>query len=93
MFDFQTEETIPISQLPILLPSRPHISTVWRWIKRGCRGVHLETILIGGKHFTSKEALKRFVDATSRDGGVVDSGHRSDTTMCHANLELDEAGL
>ncbi|MBA4106830.1 MAG: hypothetical protein C0485_13840 [Pirellula sp.] len=45
------------------LPGRPHISTLHRWRMRGVRGVKLETCLIGGTRYTSKEALQDFVDA------------------------------
>lgn len=39
-----------------------HVSTVWRWALRGCRGHKLETQAVGWQRFTSVEALKRFVD-------------------------------
>ena len=93
MFDFQTEETIPIAELPKQLPSRPHISTVWRWIKRGCRGVRLETVLIGGKRFTSKEAVDRFVHATSQDSLLSEPIAAPGAKARQANAELDQAGL
>jgi hypothetical protein len=37
-----------------------HTSTLNRWIKIGLNGVRLETIFIGGRRWTSKEALERF---------------------------------
>ena len=71
------EELLSLSQAAKSLPSRPHPSTVWRWTKRGVRGVRLETIVIASRRFTSREALERFVAATT---AVVDG----DTTAQHS---------
>lgn len=49
MIDIQTETLVPINEIPSHVPGRTHIATCWRWIQRGCRGVKLETVLIGGK--------------------------------------------
>jgi hypothetical protein len=43
-------------QLPV---SRCH-QTVLFWIRSGCDGRKLESVKIGGRRFTSKEALDRF---------------------------------
>ena len=40
-------------------------TTVWRWATRGVRGVKLETMNIGARRFTSREAFERFVAATT----------------------------
>ncbi len=58
MIDLQTEQVIPIGQVPKRLPHRPHISTVYRWIAAG----GLETVRLGGRVFTSLEALERFAE-------------------------------
>jgi hypothetical protein len=42
-----------------------HVSTLWRWSFRGVRGIRLETVLIGGIRYTSREALERFVASTT----------------------------
>lgn len=39
----------------------PDISTLVRWALRGVRGRKLQTILVGGRRFTSAEAVARFV--------------------------------
>lgn len=42
-----------------------HVSywTIYGWARRECRGgITLETVRLGGKVFTSREALKRFAD-------------------------------
>jgi len=40
-------------------------ATVWRWAIKGCKGVRLETAIIGGIRYTSREALERFVVSTT----------------------------
>lgn len=70
MIDISSEQLIPIREVPRLLPlrrtgRRVHISAVYRWIKRGIRGVCLETVKIGGSTYTSTEALQRFTDHLS----------------------------
>lgn len=50
---------------PRHIPGRPHVSTVWRWMTRGCRGITLESIVCAGRRFTSLEAIERFVAATT----------------------------
>lgn len=58
MIDLQTEQIVPIGQVPKHLPHRPNLSTVYRWIGAGS----LETVKIGGRVFTSIEALERFAE-------------------------------
>lgn len=40
--------------------------TLFRWATKGCRGVVLESLCIGGTRCTSKEALQRFFDGVTR---------------------------
>ena len=42
-----------------------HVATLWRWAHRGVRGIRLESVMIGGIRYTSREALERFVAATT----------------------------
>ena len=44
---------------------RPNVSTVWRWAQRGVCGVTLETVLIGGRRYTSRVALQSFVERST----------------------------
>lgn len=39
---------------------RPHVSTLFRWTNKGCRGVILKSWQIGGTRCTSLEALNQF---------------------------------
>jgi len=38
-------------------------AVIFRWASRGCRGVVLESIRIGGGKFTSLQAIQRWLDA------------------------------
>lgn len=50
-----------------LLPGnqRPHLATLHRWCNRGIRGSKLESLRVGAKVFTSRQALTRFINRTS----------------------------
>jgi len=65
--DLRTEAVISFPDAAKVLPaaSRPSYATFWRWWRRGVRGVKLETLLIGGKRYTTAEAMQRFVAALS----------------------------
>jgi len=71
-FDPAVEPPIPLVQVSKLswLPRRRrgrkiHVSTVFRWMQQGIRGIRLEGVKIGGTCCTSEAALKRFFAALS----------------------------
>ncbi|NOT01036.1 MAG: DUF1580 domain-containing protein [Phycisphaerales bacterium] len=49
--------------LPPIGGKRVHASTIWRWARKGCRGVILETRRYGGRFVTTLESLDRFAKA------------------------------
>ncbi len=62
------EDVMTLTEATRILPRRRrrrpvNVSTLHRWATRGLRGVHLETIQVGGTKCTSREALQRFFDA------------------------------
>jgi hypothetical protein len=59
------ERLISLSEAAALLPGHPALSSLWRWHARGIRGTQLETVVIGGRRYTSREALERFMAATT----------------------------
>ena len=65
--DLQKEKVLTLCEaakdLPALNGRRPHSSSLWRWCRRGLRGVHLEYVRLGGRICTSSEALSRFANA------------------------------
>jgi hypothetical protein len=44
---------------------KPHVSTMWRWCLKGCKGVVLESICIGGKRFVTAASIDRFIEAST----------------------------
>jgi Protein of unknown function (DUF1580) len=71
---------IPLAQVPALLPPGPggnpvHVSTVWRWVRKGLpvpagERVRLEAVRLGGRLVTSIPALQRFAERlTGGNGG------------------------
>ncbi len=92
-------------------PGRPSSNAVWRWCRKGVRSrngqiVRLEHIRVGGRIFTTPEALQRFFQAVAQaDAGYFES---ASAPICHlalnqsvstekrlaaANKSLDEAGF
>jgi len=55
------ETLVSLAAAPKYFPGNPSQSAVQRWMRRGSRGAVLETILICGKRYTSKEAIARFL--------------------------------
>lgn len=77
------EELVPVTRAGQFCPSRPDPSTVCRWALKGARGIKLESIRVGGKVMTSKEAVQRFLAACN---ARVPS-------QSEADAELQAAGL
>ena len=65
MIDLSSETLLTFPQAAKFLPGNPHISTIHRWRLRGVRGCKLDTVLVGGRRFTSAEALERFAAHTT----------------------------
>jgi len=72
--DLLHEQLVAVAEIPKHLPKRVHVSTCHRWYVRGIRGRKLETVLIGGRRFTTREALHRFFKAISDS-----EAHQQDT--------------
>ncbi len=70
MIDRKCENLIPIARIAEherLWPEgrAPHRDTIARWARQGCRGVRLETVLLGGRRYSSLEAVERFITTLS----------------------------
>lgn len=97
MIDIQNENLLTMAQAAASLPNRPHLSTLWRWRKRGIGAVRLEVITIGGRVFTSAEALARFAEKTTAaaEGEPAPSrtGKQRQRAIEQAEKTLAEAGI
>lgn len=56
------EDVLSLSEAARILDV--HVATIHRWRTRGLSGIHLETLRVGGKVVTSREALTRFLAKT-----------------------------
>jgi uncharacterized protein DUF1580 len=78
-------------------PGNPSQATLHRWRLRGVRGVKLETVLVGGKRFTSFSALERFsravTSAAAGDPQAIRSPNRRESAMRRAQNELQRDGV
>jgi uncharacterized protein YcbX len=77
MIDHEKERLLSLGQAAKRLPKRSdmkpvHPNTVARWARDGLHGKILETILIGGRRFTSVEACQRFFERLSGDPTVAE---------------------
>ena len=84
--------------LPRIGGKRVHPSTLWRWCRKGIRGVRLEHIRLGHRICTSIEALNRFAQrlAEAEDIGPDRSGASTPTRPLpdrRAAIERAERGL
>ncbi|MDB5390219.1 MAG: hypothetical protein JWM11_5865, partial [Planctomycetaceae bacterium] len=78
-------------------PGRPIcIQTLHRWRLHGVRGAKIETCLIGGLRYTSKEAIARFVAAQNggdrSEVGTLTKSQRQRQSEA-ARRELAEMGV
>jgi len=62
------ESLIPMSTAGRHFPACVQRSTVERWVRRGVNGIKLETVRVGGKRFTTHEAITRFLHAQQSQG-------------------------
>ena len=75
---------------------RLSLATLHRWRLHGVRGVKLETLLIGGLRYTSREAIARFITAQNADDNpatpVITASQRRRQSEA-ARTELERAGI
>jgi hypothetical protein len=83
-------------------PPRPHPSTFVRWALKGIwvlngagkERVRLETVKIGGRRYTSRAALERFVARlTGAAAAQVIQARRRTAEYVRAGRELDREGI
>lgn len=67
MIDIRKEKLISFREAGEIVPGGPKCyATVRRWSKVGSNGKKLESTRIGGRIYTSKEALHRYLEATNK---------------------------
>jgi hypothetical protein len=96
--DLPSEKLLTITEATKRFPGRrPSTATIWRWLKAGCRGVVLESILIGGRRYTSTEAIDRFIVRTTAAAAGEQPAARTpkqrEQAVGAAERELEAAGI
>jgi hypothetical protein len=88
---------LSMTQAAKILPGRPNCSTMWRWWRRGIHGHKLETVLIGGRRYTSRAAIEAFIAATTASAGGVPSesqvSRQRQREKEDSKSTLDQAGI
>jgi transposase len=76
-----------------------NISTVWRWVQRGVRGVKLDSYSAGARRYSTEQAWVRFCEATtavaqgeSRPPLETRTNRSRQASIDRAERELDNAG-
>jgi hypothetical protein len=69
MIDFLNEQPLSLAEAVKEIPGRPSLCTVWRWAS--WRKNPLETFVVGGRRFTTREAIARFI--ARQNGGRTPS--------------------
>lgn len=111
MIDFRTEGILTLSEAVAHLPA-PNgkcvsVASLWRWAKKGVKGVRLEHVRVGRRLCTSKEALDRFMKAVTaaddadsitldarevrRPDGSAAGGSDSDGTIFQDSSHVEKA--
>ena len=111
MIDLNQEELLSLSESCAALPridgKRPHTSTIWRWCRKGVRGVRLEHVRLGHRICTSRAALNRFANALAVADSASSSSSNANTptvptptpenqrarAVAEAEASLEEAGI
>ncbi len=93
MIDLQSERLIAIKEIPRHVPGRPHIATCYRWIQH--RLNPLETVRVGGRRFTSVEAISRFIQRCTDPNATRPAklSKRRQREIDKAERELQAAGI
>jgi hypothetical protein len=68
MKDRYDAKSFPLTDAPKHFTTHPSMNTLRRWALPGVRGVRLRTWLVGGRRYTSEEAIEEFLDRLNEEG-------------------------
>jgi hypothetical protein len=92
MIDINNERLLSLVEASRLLPGRPSAATLWRYRTKGIRGRVLASVAIGGKIFTSAEAVARFAEQRGDTQCVAQrTPTKREQAIARASAELDAA--
>lgn len=100
MIDTENETLLTPNQACHEFPGGISLPTIWRYMgPKGVRGARLESLVCGGKRWTSKEAIARFIAAQNADDApaaptITPAQRRKQSEAARAELaELVKAGV
>ena len=95
MIDLKFEKLITLAEASRLLPGRPSVPTIWRWRNKGVRGRKLESVIVGGKCYTSVEAIQRFAQQQGETNSqpILRTPAARERAISRAERELSDAGI
>ena len=96
MIDVEREDLVQFPEARGAFPGRKiALATLHRWRMHGVRGTKLETCLVGGLRYTSKQAILRFVEQQNRDQQPAPAitGKQRRRQAEAANRILEQAGI
>jgi hypothetical protein len=70
--DPSADPLISLSMAAKTLPKPPSPACLWRWHRKGVRGVRLETVVVGGRRYTTAAAWREFVEMVTANTTVAD---------------------
>ena len=93
----ETKDLIPLNQaIRTEIPGAPSITTTWRWITRGLAPavdseprIKLAVLYVGNKPFTTRHAIRDFIDRATQARLARTRQHANDVT----DDELEAVGL
>jgi hypothetical protein len=101
MIDPLREVVVTLNQARAFFPKRrrgrrPDLSCLYRWTSKGCKGVVLESLQVGGTRCTSREGCARFLQRLSEVASVPTTGRTISARKLANSLaerELDLIGI
>ena len=71
LIEANENEFVPLNDAGKYIPGRPHRATLWRWYLKGVRRhgemVKLNTVAAGGRRFTTRADIERFLSACNNN--------------------------
>ncbi len=86
-------ELLPLPAAAKLLPKNcrgksPSVQTLRRWAKRGSRNVYLELTFMGGRAYTSRQALSDFIARrNSMPSSIINPSSPTGSARAEAKLK------
>ena len=87
-----------IAELPAVIPGRPSVQSIWRWILLGIlaadgKRVKLASLKIGGRRVVSRSAIDEFIAAINQPPrGLSDARATGTTIKDESTIRAKQAG-